>query len=99
MKTGAGTYPEHALQDLSYLRADFVASTHTDGRPDGVDTDATFLLKEAKGIGILHLTPEGYGFHNLAITPKLEQAYKAQCVLARWYATTKSIQQLEVLGA
>lgn len=96
LKTGSGTYPEHALQDLSYLRGDFVATSHIDGEPDSIDEGATALLKEAKGIGILHITPEGFGYHNIAITPRLEQAYKAQCVLAHFYGTVADIGELEV---
>ena len=96
LKTGSGTYPEHAIQCLCYLWGNFVATTHEDGKPDSVDEGATALLHEARGIGILHITPDGYTFHDIAITAKLEQAYKAQCVLAHWYGTVRTIEELEV---
>jgi hypothetical protein len=99
LKTGSGTYPEHAIQSVSYLRADFVA------KEEEVDEQATALLKEADGAAILHVypaTPEdplGWRFHDIGLTPAIEQAYRAQCVLARWYAHFKDISQLEVNDA
>lgn len=98
LKTGSGTYPEHAIQSVSYLRSDFVA----DEAGEEEDVMATALLREADGAAILHIgppsdeMPDGWRFVDIRLDRAMEQAYRAQCVLARWYAHFKDISQLEV---
>jgi len=62
LKTGAGTYPEHALQLEAYSRCEFI------GENDVVDTAATALFQQVEGRAILHLRPEGWAFK--VIDPK-----------------------------
>lgn len=96
LKTGSGTYPEHAIQSVSYLRSDFVA----DLAGEQEDAQATALLKEATGAAILHIypatpeDPQGWHWYDIRLDAAMEQAYKAQCVLSRWYAHFKDINQL-----
>ena len=56
IKTGKGTYPEHALQLEAYARGEFV------GNDDVVDDAATKILRQVEGRAILHLRPEGWSF-------------------------------------
>lgn len=94
LKTGSGTYIEHALQTLAYREAEVVANE----KGTGVDARATEILRSTTGLGILHINPDlpkGYEYHRLKVTPKLMTAFKAQCVLSRFYATHKDIRELE----
>jgi len=54
IKTGTGTYPEHALQLEAYARGEFV------GADDKMDKAATKILQQVEGRAILHLRPENW---------------------------------------
>lgn len=93
LKTGSGTYNEHALQGYAYMKADFV------GENDKVDETATEMLKHATGVGVLHLHPgegKGWTYHNIRIDKALDQAYRALCVISRWMVKFPDIESLEV---
>jgi hypothetical protein len=80
LKTGAGTYPEHALQCEAYSRADFV------GEDDVIDDEATAILRAVTGKAILHLSPTGWTFH--VLDPKKADdswfAFRGLLVFASW---------------
>ena len=59
LKTGTGTYPEHALQLEAYARGEFV------GEDDKVDRKASAILAQVEGRAILHLRPEGWTFQTI----------------------------------
>ena len=94
LKTGKGTYPDHALQGMAYLSGEFI------GEDDKVDDVATDILrtiqKQNPGIGILHLQPDGWKFYDLRVDAGLKQAFKAQAVIAQWMARYDDISKLEV---
>lgn len=94
LKTGKGTYPDHALQGIAYLAADFI------GEDDKVDDVATDILKsiqqENPGVGILHLRPDSWEFHEVRVDDELKRAFMAQARLAMWMAKYTDITQLEV---
>ena len=89
LKTGKGTYPEHALQGMAYLDGEFV------GEDDRIDRAATDLLHTATDIGILHLRPDGWEFHDIPVTDELRQTQRAMAVTAQWFAKNTDISQLE----
>ena len=90
LKTGKSTHPEAALQVLSYLKGEFI------GKGDKVDDNATAVLKSATGIGVLHIRPRSWHFHDIDPSKGLEQAWRATAVLANWFTRFKSIESLEV---
>lgn len=76
LKTGNGTYAEHALQLCGYSMADFV------GKDDVVDTRLTDLLRSAKGMALLHLQDEGWHWQEVRVTPQLWAAFKGLLTFA-----------------
>jgi hypothetical protein len=93
LKTGKGTYSDHALQGVAYLNGEFI------GENDKRDEEATRLFAEANGVAILHLHPDegvGWTYHDVDITPRLTQAFKAEAVLAKWMVDFPTIETLEV---
>jgi hypothetical protein len=89
LKTGKGTYAEHALQGMSYLDGEFV------GEDDRIDKQATDLLHTATDIGILHLRPDGWEFHDIPVTNELRQTQRAMATLAHWFVKHPTIDTLE----
>ena len=90
LKTGKGTYSDHALQGMHYFDADFV------GEDDRVDEDATKVLHSCEGIGILHLQPDSWKFYDVPVTTDLRNAARSMASLAMWmvrYPTIESIIQ------
>jgi hypothetical protein len=88
LKTGKGTYPDHALQLEAYARAEFI------GEDDVIDQPATDMLQQVSGRAILHLRPDGYSFK---IVPAREDSWIAFCGLlsfARWQYSNQSIDGL-----
>jgi hypothetical protein len=90
LKTGKGIYPEHALQGYSYLKGEFVAEGGV------IDDAATDMLKTAKAVAVLHLTEEGYAYHEVRIDKALDRAWYATCVLAQFFIHNKTLETLEV---
>lgn len=93
LKTGKSTYPDAALQGLAYLNGEFI------GENNKKDRKATALLAKATGVAVLHLHPgtgSGWTYHDVDITPRLTQAFKAQAVLAKWMVDFPTIESLEV---
>lgn len=69
LKTGKGTWAEHALQAIGYAMAEFV------GEDDVVDPTTTDLLKRATGIALLHLSGAGWAWQQIAVSPELWHAF------------------------
>lgn len=78
LKTGTGTYPEHALQLCAYRRAEF-AFEGTE-----VLADLTAHLPRIVGIAILHLTKDGWTFTAIRETPDLWEAFLGLHAFATW---------------
>jgi hypothetical protein len=92
LKTGSGTYPEHAMQGEAYSRAEFV------GNDGVVDVEATKVLESVDGIAILHLQPDGWSF-KIIDPAKRESVWKAFCGLldfAMWVDRTPTIDDVVV---
>jgi hypothetical protein len=90
IKTGKGTYPEHALQLEAYCRAEFV------GADDVTDHAATDILQSVDGRAILHLRPEGWSFKIIKpeVTGSLWMAFNDLLGFAMWMHQSPSIDGL-----
>ena len=90
LKTGKNTYAEHAIQVQQYKDAEFI------GEDDKVDEEATRIFKQADGMGILHITADGWEFHDIKPTAELKRAGRDMARLARFFVTNPTIETLEV---
>lgn len=78
LKTGKGTYPEHALQLEAYARGEFV------GEDDVIDQPATDMLQQVSGRAVLHLRPDGYSFKIIPAREDTWIAFRGLLAFARW---------------
>ena len=88
IKTGRGTYPDHALQLVSYALAEFV------GADDVVDVVLTKALDSANTMALLHLTPDHWDYLRIPATPELFDAFRGLCTFATWAAQNPDIKGL-----
>jgi hypothetical protein len=88
LKTGKGTYAEHALQLEAYARAEVV------GEDDVVDVQATEYLHEVSGRAVLHLRPEGWSFKVIPASDETWIAFRGLLVFARWAHDHPTIDNL-----
>ena len=75
VKTGAGIYPETALQLASYASADFI------GRPG---TSRRFRLPRATRFGVVHVRPEGARLIEYRVDPSTFAAFLEARRLYAW---------------
>jgi hypothetical protein len=78
IKTGAGTYPEHALQDCGYALGEFI------GADDVIDVEATEYLLNANCMALLHIRPDGWEWQEIEVTQELIRAFNAMLVFSLW---------------
>jgi hypothetical protein len=78
LKTGKGTYPEHAIQMEAYARCEFI------GNDDVIDVEATDILRQVTGRAVLHLRPEGWTFKVIPASEKTWIAFRGLLAFARW---------------
>lgn len=88
LKTGKSTYPEHAMQCLAYLMAEFAGN---DGR---IDDRITGLHRQIAGIGILHLADDHCVFQRLKLDPDTWIAFRGLLAFALWVAANPRIDSL-----
>jgi len=81
IKTGRGTYPEHALQLVSYALAEFV------GADDIIDQPLTDALHKANRMGILHLAADHWTYQQVPATAPMFEAFQGLLKFAIWMAT------------
>lgn len=77
LKTGDGTYFEHALQVSAYRHAEFV------GRDGVVDEPLTALLREVVGTAVLHLGEHGWEFVSVRSDDRVYRAFLGVLAFAR----------------
>lgn len=85
-KTGKSVFSEHALQTLAYLMADVVATD------DRVDEHLTALLRQASGMGVLHLANDHWEFRVLRADPATWAAYRGLVAFALWMHEHSSVE-------
>lgn len=78
LKTGSGTYPDHALQLTAYRWAEFV------GLAGVVDEAASGLLKSVAGTAVLHLSPRKWEFVSVTSGAEAWRAFRGLCAFAEW---------------
>lgn len=88
IKTGKGTYPEHALQTLAYARAEVVF------HDDTVDEALTAALHQASGIAVLHLADTGWTFEAMRPTDELWEAFLGLHRFAMWAHRNPGMERL-----
>jgi hypothetical protein len=88
LKTGKGTYPEHALQLEAYARAEFI------GENDVVDQAATDLLEQVSGRAVLHLRPDGWSFKIIPASDKTWVAFRGLLAFANWTYRNPNLDML-----
>jgi hypothetical protein len=88
IKTGKGTYPEHVLQLVPYLMAEFV------GADNIVDDTLTGYLQQAKGVALLHLTADSWEFRSLEATPESWSAFRGLLAFGQWMQNHTAIDDV-----
>jgi hypothetical protein len=92
IKTGKGTYGEHALQLMAYLMGEFV------GADDVVDEGLSRELGLARGIAVLHLAADGWQFYSLDASPDVWNAFRGLLTFGVWMAAHGPIESV-ILGS
>lgn len=90
IKTGKGTYPEHVLQLVPYLMAEFVGSDNV------VDEQLTALMRQARGVALLHLTADSWEFRSLQATPQSWAAFRGLLEFGRWMTEHADIESVSL---
>jgi hypothetical protein len=85
IKSSRGTCTDHALQLIGYLKGEFV------GEDDLIDVHLTDLLKQAKGMALLHLRADGWTFQRIKPEPRMFRAFQGLLVFATFMADHQSI--------
>jgi hypothetical protein len=88
IKTGKGTYSEHALQGYAYAMAEFV------GEDDVVDLALTKSLVAASGVALLHLRPDGWRWQVLKLEQETWVAFTGLLDFSGWAHAHPSIDTL-----
>ena len=78
LKTGSGTYPEHALQLEAYANGEFI------GEDDVIDGDATDLLQQVELRAVLHLRADGWTMKFIPASERTWIAFRGLLAFARW---------------
>lgn len=78
LKTGKGIYGEYALQLMAYLMAEFV------GEDDDIDADKTELLRQARGVAVLHLASDHWEFVSLRADGETWAAFRGLLAFGLW---------------
>ena len=78
LKTGRGTYTDHALQLVSYALAEFV------GKDDVIDVPLTKALHAASKMSLLHLSEDGWKYQRIPASADLFTAFRGLCAFATW---------------
>jgi hypothetical protein len=88
IKTGRGTYAEHALQLVSYALGEFV------GADDVVFDDLTRALHKANTMALLHLSATGWEYQRVPADPAMYEAFRCLAGFAKWMAAYPVIDGL-----
>jgi hypothetical protein len=90
LKTGKGTYAEHALQTEAYARADFIGEDNVE------DVAATVILKSIlpPNRAVLHLRPDGWSFKTIPSTERTWKAFLSLLDFATWVDDNPTLDNL-----
>jgi hypothetical protein len=90
LKTGKGTYSEHALQVRAYRGAEFA------GEDDVVNQRITDLLRQTTRIAVLHLADDHWEFRELRCDDPTWIAFRGLLAFARWMHQHPDIDDVTV---
>lgn len=90
LKTGKGTYMEHALQLVAYCMAEFV------GSDDTIDMVMTRTLKNVDTMALLHLTDSNWQWQEVEATSHVWDAFLGLLAFAKFAHEHADIQGLLV---
>jgi hypothetical protein len=88
LKTGRGTYPEHALQLVSYALGEFV------GADDVIDVALTRALHQANFMALLHLREDSWEYLRIPADADMFEAFKGLIRFAVWMAAHPELAPL-----
>lgn len=88
LKTGSGTYSDHALQVCSYAMGEFI------GQDDVIDVALTKALHSANTMALLHLTEDGWHYQRIPATAELFTAFRGLIAYATWMAANPDLAPL-----
>ncbi len=90
LKTGGGTYPEHATQLEAYGRGEFI------GNDDIIDLAATSILQDVPPANhaVLHLSPDGWTFKVIPSSHESWVAFRAILAFALWTDRNPTLDNL-----
>lgn len=88
LKTGKGTYSEHALQLVSYALGEFV------GMDDVINVALTEALHKANTMALLHLRADGWEYQRIPATTEMFAAFRGLASFAVWMANNPNIAGL-----
>lgn len=91
LKTGNGTYPEHALQLIAYSMAEFV------GENDVIDHAVSQLLLNAQGMALLHLAEDHWTWQRVQPNPSMFASFKGLLAFGRWMFANQTLQPLLIV--
>jgi len=99
LKTGKGTYPEHALQLGLYMGAEFIGAYDKLTEQDVTYAKKTEIFREVDGIAILHLRPDEWSWRVISFTDELAAGCLNMVRLAHWFSSYPTIDTLIQMGS
>ncbi len=88
LKTGSGTYNDHALQLMSYAMGEFI------GEDDIIDVALTKALHSANTMALLHLSEDGWRYQRIPASAELMTAFRGLIAYATWMAANPDLAPL-----
>jgi hypothetical protein len=95
LKTGKGTYTDHAIQLALYFGAQFIGGFDPIEGQDVIFPAQSALLEGCERAAILHLRPDGWEFIEVPITDELAAAALDMVHLARFFLAHPTIETLK----
>jgi hypothetical protein len=88
LKTGRGTYTDHALQLVSYAMGEFI------GQDDVIDQVLTDALHEANTMALLHVSETGWHYQRIPADAEMFIAFRGLAAFAIWSAAYPDLTPL-----
>jgi len=88
LKTGSGTYTDHALQVMMYAWGEFI------GEDDVIDVALTDALRRANTMALLHLTDSSWHYQRIPASGELVAAFRGLIAYATWMAANPDLAPL-----
>jgi len=88
LKTGRGTYTDHALQLVSYALAEFI------GNDDVIDVALTEALRKANTMALLHVSETGWHYQRIPADAEMFTAFRGLAAFATWSAAYPDLAPL-----